>query len=200
MRHMGGNYVRRLLVMLKLVKMTRVISGGSDRGRTLHQGVGRIVNSSAVEKAPSPAGRIWVYEQAGWPEERHTSLLVRGWPGAVRGLHRCQIRRSAADGAVCACLYNVAGSAAAGAAMEVDGCRRHIRSSGAVGRLFIADSEAIPGSNLRIFPGISHWHRGRLRRRAGAESIRGFVRGEIVRVFRLQRSAFQTGSADVKDR
>src|SRR5947208_12491412 len=33
MRHMGGNYVRRLLVMLKLVKMTRVISGGSDRGR-----------------------------------------------------------------------------------------------------------------------------------------------------------------------
>src|SRR5437667_7191915 len=64
--------------------------------------------------------------------------------------------------------------------LEVDGCRRHIRSSGAVGRLFIADSEAIPGSNLRIFPGISHWHRGRLRRRAGAESVRGVVRGEVV--------------------
>src|SRR5438132_7090598 len=145
---------------------------------TLHQGVGRIVNSSAVEKAPS--GRIWVYEQAGWPEERHTSLLVRGWPGAMRGLHRCQIRRSAADRAVCTCFHDAAGGAAAGAAMEVDGCRRHIRSSGAVGRLFIADSEAIPGSNLRIFPGVSHWHRGRLRRRAWAESVRGFVRGEVV--------------------
>jgi len=33
MRHMGGNYVRRLLVTLKVVKMTIVMSGSSDRGR-----------------------------------------------------------------------------------------------------------------------------------------------------------------------
>src|SRR5437870_12318282 len=137
---------------------------------TLHQGVGRIVNSSAVEKAPSPAGRIWVYEQAGWPEERHTSLLVRGWPGAMRGLHRCQIRRSAADGAVCACLYNVAGSAAAGAAMEVDGCRRHIRSSGAVGRLFMLTQKPyqaqIYESFLGFLTGIAGAYGGALGRRA----------------------------------
>ncbi len=33
MRHTGGNYVRRLLVTLKLVKMTIVISKSSDWGK-----------------------------------------------------------------------------------------------------------------------------------------------------------------------
>jgi hypothetical protein len=155
----------------------------------LHQGVGRKSTRAPLKKLPSPAGRIWIYEQAGWPEERYTSLLVRGWPGAVRGLHRCQIRRPAADGVICAGFHDAAGSAAAGAAVEVDGCRRHIRSSRAVGSIFIADSEAIPGANLRIFPGISHRHRGRLRRRAGAEGVRGFVRGEIVSTISSKHSA-----------
>lgn len=55
----GGNYVRRLLVMLKLVKMTRVIGVGSDRGRTARQRVRKIFKPCAVEEALSPAGRVW---------------------------------------------------------------------------------------------------------------------------------------------
>jgi hypothetical protein len=56
MRHPGGNYVRRLLVMLKLVKMTRVISGGSDRGRDSPPRCWKEINSRAVEKASFACG------------------------------------------------------------------------------------------------------------------------------------------------